>query len=182
MTTVVRTHGDGAAKLKAALAKLDGCTAQVGWFASAKYKNGTHVAYIAAIHEYGYKPKNIAPRMGLRTMIPEKQQSWSKFANYSAKKVFSGEMTVSDAMLFVASRASADVFKQIASVKTPLLAIATLENRARFYGLDYWTELSAAGQKPLNFTGYMIATLSYVVFQNGTQVAGEMKTGESASK
>jgi len=179
VTKVTHTPGAGRARLMAALAKLDGVSGQVGWFASAKYKTGVPVAYVATIHEYGYPPKNIPPRMGLRPMIQDKQASWAQFAEHGAKAVLAGTMTVVDAMTLIGARAEGDIRKQIASVQQPILAVQTLEARARFYGVDGIGNLSATGRKPLNFTGLMIATVSHVVFEKGAQVAGVMKSGDA---
>lgn len=157
------TAGSGMARLIKALKELDGVYGQAGWFESAKYPDGTQVALVATIHEYGAPAKNIPPRMGLRAMIPEQQGSWARFAAFGAKRVLEGEGTATDAMEIIVSRAAADIRKQIASVTEPPLAPATIKARqARSASGEART---ATGAKPLVDTGLMIATASGVVGQ-----------------
>jgi hypothetical protein len=106
--------------------------------------------------------------MGLRGMIPQKQASWVPFAKRGAEMVLKGDGTVVDGMGLLCARVAADAFKQIASVHEPVLSARSLAARAKFYGVPV-DGLSATGKKPLNFTGYMIATLSYNVWINGNK-------------
>ncbi len=180
MTTVTRQEGDGGRRLRAALAGLRGVTGKVGWFASAKYPDGTPVAYIAVIHEYGYAPRGIPPRMGLRAMIPEKQAEWARYAEHGAKAVLAGTMTAIQAMELIGGRASGDIRKQIASVQSPALKDSTLDARARNLGLKSRDDLTGTGRKPLvepkmkdgkTPGGLLQATATYIVEKDGAVVA-----------
>ncbi len=185
MTQVVRTPGEGAARLKAALASLKGVSGKVGWFASSKYPDGTPVAYVAAIHEYGYAPKGIPPRMGLRAMITEKQTEWARYAEHGAKAILAGTMTAVGAMELIGGRASGDIRKQISSVQSPELKESTLRNRAHNLGIKL-ADLSATGKKPLvepkmkdgkTPGGLLQATATYMVLKDGATVV-EGSTGK----
>lgn len=50
---VVRREGPGTAKVLAAIKGLDGLEGKTGWFETARYPDGTAVAYVATIHEFG---------------------------------------------------------------------------------------------------------------------------------
>jgi hypothetical protein len=162
VTKVIHVAAPNRDKLIAALQKLDGVKCQVGWFASAKYKDGTSVAYVASIQEYGYAPKNIPPRMGMRETIAEKQASWGQYAAYGARKVLEGTMTPYDALELLGSRAQGNFYKHISEVTQPPLTFATQAARARRLGIPA-DELTMTGAKPLNDTGLMIASLTHQV-------------------
>jgi hypothetical protein len=161
---VTRKSGEGRKRLEAALASLDGRAGRVGWLDSAKYpdKAGTPVAYVASIHEYGYAPKGIPPRMGMRQMADDKQSEWARVAEHGAKKVIAGEATGDDMLELIGGVAEGDLRKQIKSVLEPALKPSTLANRARRMGIPVET-LSATGAKPLNDTGTMIAHITHNV-------------------
>ena len=70
----------GGTKLEAALAELASkvavpATLRVGFLENARYPDGTPVALIAAINEYG-KPPTQPPRPFFRNMIADKQGEW----------------------------------------------------------------------------------------------------------
>ncbi len=72
--------GLNAAKLNAALERVrkkisNAATLRVGFFEDATYPDGTSVAMVAALQEFGSGP--IPARSYFRTMIAEKQDSWA---------------------------------------------------------------------------------------------------------
>lgn len=159
MTTVTKTSSRKR-PLSVAIAELKKYTGQAGWFASSKYPDGTYVAYIAAIQEFGSPEQNIPPRMGLRNMLENKNKDWTKFLRYAAKRVLNETAEAREMMEVLGSLAQADIFKQIKSVTEPPLAKATLAARARRHGGQ---ALTATGAKILNDTGTMIATVTHIV-------------------
>lgn len=168
MATVKRTAGPGAQILATALTQLEGVSGKVGWFESSKYDpSGTSVAYVAAIQEFGYPPKNIPPRMGLRQLVKEKRAAWAAVAAKGAKRIMAGDATATDMMELIGGVAEADVRKQIKSVWMPSLAESTVLARNR--KLAKGDSLTQSGVKPLNDTGYMIATLTHVVHEAGEE-------------
>lgn len=162
--TVTRQPGRSAELLRVALDALGRNVCKVGWFSSSKYPDGTQVAYVASIHEFGYAPKNIPPRMGLREMANEQQGKWSKVAEQGAKNVVRGEMTAVDALTLIGAVAEADIRKQIASVTSPPLKEATI--LARQNRSSSGETRTATGAKPLVDTGYMLATATHLVTEN----------------
>jgi len=170
MTTVRREIGEGTARLRAALKQLAGATLKVGWPEAAKYPTKSlPVAYIASIHEYGYAPKNIPPRMGLRQMIQEKQGEWATFAERGAKIVLNGG-NIRQGLDILGAKARGDIVKQIASVQEPILKVSTIEARARLLGLDDPRDVTGTGAKPLvepirkdGAQGLLIASVTWLV-------------------
>ncbi len=163
--------------LNAHLEALQGVESRVGWFESAKYENGTQVAYIAAIQELGSGP--IPPRPFMRPTAIEQKEKWSNTAAVVARRVLAGKMTAMDAMDALGLQAEGDILKKIASITTPPLSPITLLARKRRMEGGTVTgktigrfarkvfendvgDLSGVSTKPLNDTGHMIATLTHV--------------------
>lgn len=163
MATVTIRSGPGRKALEQALAQLDTVTGKVGWFSSSVYPDGTPVAYVASIQEYGYAPHNLPPRLGMRITVKEKQSEWAQVVTYGAKRVINGDMTAVDLMELVGAKAEGDLRKYISNVTEPPLAESTLKARAARLHVS---SLTVTGAKPLNDTGYMIATLTHIVSQN----------------
>lgn len=83
----------GGQKLEAALAKIaaglnEGGTLRVGFLENATYPDGTPVAMVGAIHEYGAPAAGIPPRSYFRPMIRAKSGDWPNAiaANLKATK------------------------------------------------------------------------------------------------
>ena len=91
-------------------------TTKVGWFETAKYPDGTSVAYVAQILELGYAPKNIPPFAMLRQTIDMNEEEWSKFFNGVATKIIQGRMTLNQAMEALGLLVAGDVRKTWADI------------------------------------------------------------------
>jgi len=160
-TRVERTSGPARKGLNQALSGMGRRQGQVGWFSSSIYPNGTPVAYVAAIQEFGYPNGNIPPRMGLRGMAKDAQPLWSKAAGYGAKLMVNGTWTIDDALEFIGGVAEGSIRKQIASVISPPLKQSTIDARDRRRASG--EPSTATGAKPLVDTGYMLATVTHIV-------------------
>lgn len=165
-TRVVRTSGPARAAITRAVTALQGLEGQVGWFSSSVYPDGVQVAYVAAIQEFGYPPKNIPPRMGLRGMAEREQPNWSKVVAYGARLMFNGQSTAHDMLELIGGVAEGSIRKQIASVWEPPLKEATIKARDRRRASGEASTTS--GAKPLNDTGYMISTATHIVASKGS--------------
>lgn len=140
-------------------AGLEGIQTKVGWFEGNKYPDGTPVAYVAAVQEFGYAEGNIPPRPYFRPTIEAEQKKWATIIGDGARKVIKGSMTPHQALDRVGLVAAGDVRAAIAAVTTPALAPSTLAARkARGNG----------SAKPLVDTRVMLPTLTHV-----TESAGE---------
>ena len=150
----------GVRNLRAAIKGLDGATGAVGWFESAKYEDGTPVAVIAAVHEYGAPSKGIPPRPFMRPTQQEKQQEWAGVARQVSRAVVAGKMPAGGLMEALALKAEGDVRAYIGKIQSPALKEATVEARKRRNAKGRKDGVGEASDKPLVDTGYMLATLT----------------------
>lgn len=161
MATVTRTKGPGYAQLQALNTGLaTNKQGKVGWFESARYPNGTPVAYVATIQEYGYPPKKIPPRSFMRTTIIEQQDKWRVTVQQGAKIILDGHGNAGTVLDLVGQQAAGDIAKKIASIESPPLKPATIAARLRRRA-----DKKTIGNldKPLVDTGLMISTITNIV-------------------
>jgi hypothetical protein len=133
MVKVTRVKSDAGKNLTVALDNLQGKVGKVGWFEGSKYpdKKSTPVAYVAAIHEYGYPAKNIPARPFMRPTIIAKQNEWRQVAARGAKSILKGHGNVADVMEAVGAKAAGDIRKTITQIYSPPLKPATIAARLR---------------------------------------------------
>ena len=124
--------------------------ATVGWLESSKYPNGTSVAYVATIQEFGYAPKGIPPRPFWRPTVEAQEQRWKDLFKSMVKK----KMSPRECFDAVGLKASGDIRKAISNVTTPALKPSTIANRKR---------RGNNNTHPLADTGVMMQTLTSVV-------------------
>lgn len=179
MATVTRSNPKAFETLNAHLKALEGKQVKIGWFETAKYEDGTPIAYVAAIQEMGCPAKSIPPRPFMRPSIARDQNNWMRVARKAAKGVLEGNSSVDDAMTTIGAVIVGSIETTIAGVYSPPLSEITL--MARKYRQQGKTvtgktigeiaALIAAGKadysgvstKPLVDKGDMVATLIYVV-------------------
>ena len=160
MAKVIRKVSPDGARLKEALTKLDSHNAQVGWFSSARYEDGTPVALVAAANEFGSPKNNVPARPFMRNAVDQNETKWAAIAESGAKNVILGNGSISDTMETIGLVAVGDIKKAIADLHSPPLAASTVRARER---------KKAAGQpvgnttKPLIESQTMISTVTHVV-------------------
>ena len=171
--------------LKQSVKGFAGKSIKVGWFESSKYEDGTPVAYVASIQEFGHGA--IPPRPFMRTTTAEKSAEWAKTAETLVKRVTAGKMDPAAAAEVLGGKAAGDVRKKIASIKAPPLALTTLILRKKKRAGDTVTgktvgqvkrdvdfigprmkgdkslNVSGVSKKPLVFDGVLIGTLTHIV-------------------
>ena len=150
---------------------------RVGWSAAPRYQDGTPVAYVAALNEFGHG--RTPPRPFIRPTIAEKSRQWIDMMTSLAKKVVHGDITAIQAMDALGGIAKADVQETISNVFSPALSPITIELRAmkmrnpnlqvtgatvgeaarRVASPDY-SPPSGVSTKPLEDTGYMRRTIT----------------------
>lgn len=157
---VVRVVEPAGRQLEIALKNLEGKVGKVGWFEKSKYENGTPVAYVATIQEYGYSPRNIPPRPFMRPTIVEKQNEWRAIAESGARAVLKNTKTVADVMEGIGLKAAGDIRKKISAIFAPPLSPKTIEARLRRRADKKTMGLLT---KPLIDTGIMFGTLTNTV-------------------
>jgi hypothetical protein len=128
-----------------------------GFFESAKYANGTPVAYIAAIQEFGYPEGNIPSRPFFRNAIKANEQKWGDVAGRLIESAIEGKLSESQALEQLGSMIKGDIQESIIDGDFESLKQSTLvarQSRKRTAGV---------ANKPLIDTGHMMRSVDYTV-------------------
>lgn len=134
---------------------------EVGFFESATYPDGTPVAYVAAIQEFGNPAGNIPSRPFFRNAISQ-NDGWKDLATKAMNAVVEGRMELNQALNQMGLKMAADVKDSITDGSYEALKQSTLDarqSRKRTQGV---------ASKPLIDTGQMLQSVTYAV-------NGEMK-------
>ena len=117
-------------KIKAVIdrapAQMEKVEAKIGWFPSAKYANGTPVAYVAAIQEFGAPEDHIPARPFLRPTIARDKDMWVKQLGRGVKDVLANRVTGHNVFAAIATAGAQGVQKTIASIHAPPLSPITI--------------------------------------------------------
>ena len=148
---VVRKPGDSD-RIRQALRELERTQTKVGWFESAKYVDGTPVAYVATIQEFGYAAGGLPPRPFFRPTIVSEQAAWRTLIAQASKGVVTGKRTSFQAMELIGLQAAGDVRKTISQIITPALSPSTIAARKK---------RGNSSTKPLVDTRVLINTLTH---------------------
>jgi hypothetical protein len=171
-------------KIKSALERipreLDGKTVKAGFglLGDAAYKDGTPVAAVAAIQEYGAPARGIPPRPFMRTAIKEHQAEWNKTLADGAKAVLHGQATGHQVLEGVGLQMQGDIKLEVNGVESPPLSPVTLLLRQwrkegrKITGKTVGEAAAAvkAGARakgvpdtPLRDTGHLVDSVNYIV-------------------
>lgn len=134
---------------------------EVGFFESAIYPDGTPVAYVAAIQEFGHPEGNIPSRPFFRNAISQ-HDGWKDLSNKAMLAVIEGRMELNQALNQMGLKMAADVKDSITDGSYEALKQSTLDarqSRKRTQGV---------ATKPLIDTAQMLQSVTYAV-------NGEMK-------
>ena len=151
----IRRTGNASA-IKKVLEELGRKEIKVGFFESAKYPDGTPIAYVAAIQEFGHGP--IPPRPFMRPAEQQNAAKWQKGVAAGVKAALNGSITIEHALEQVGMVAAGDVRKAIKAVTAPPLADSTISARQRRL-----KGKKAASIKPLVDSGQMIQAVTSAV-------------------
>lgn len=150
--TVRRVKGSASiSRAVAVLDGLEGLEGKVGWFESAQYPEGTPVAYVATIHEFG--GGHVPARPFMRPAVAEYGADWMKLMGQGAKAALNGSVSPAAVLEAVTLRAAGDVGKAIKAVTSPPLSPITIKRK----GFD----------KPLIDTGQMFQSVTGKVEATG---------------
>lgn len=152
-------HGKGIARMREQVASLSKARLEVGFFDTARYPDGTPVAYVAAIHEFGYPSGGIPARPFMRPTIESKRQEWAKYLNGGMKRVINGTMSTKDVLAALGSAATAQINETIVGITSPPLKDATVAARKRKLA-DGGKGAQSTISKPLIATG-VLTNLEY---------------------
>lgn len=153
---VERTTAASEAMAKA-IAHIQRAKLQVGWFDTARYEDGTPVAYVATIQEFGSAAQRIPPRPFMRPTIEQQRNAWRESIAAGMRTVLEGKRTALEVLGRVGMLAAGNVGETIASITTPPLKQSTLDARQRK------KVTPGVSTKPLVDTGLMIQSVDYKV-------------------
>ena len=147
----IKMRLSGGDKLETALRELakkvgSGGTVQVGFPADATYKDGTSVATVAAIQEFGAPSRNIPPRPFFRGMIAEHSPEW---AEQLGGILQASEFDTKQSLKRMGGLVAAQLRDSIQQFTDPALAPATV--------------VAKGSDKPLVDTGHMLQSVASVV-------------------
>lgn len=140
--------------------ELSDVQGKVGFFESAKYPDGTPVAQVAVVHEFGYTEGGIPPRPFMRTTANEQSANWSEAFGKGAKAIAKGRFSATQVMDAVGQLAAGDIRKKISEIQSPPLKEATIKARKRRY-----KDRKTTGNltKPLVDTAVMVNSVTNIV-------------------
>lgn len=129
MAKVVRGSKGGLSHLLNITAKLDGQKLEVGVFESSKYEDGTPVAGVAAVQEFGSPKAGIPPRPFMRTTIDEKRGEIKSLFDRAAKAIYSGDTDPVTALNVIGGVVAGQIKTTISNINEPALSPVTLHLR-----------------------------------------------------
>lgn len=132
---------------------------KVGFF-NTRYADGTPVAYVAAIQEFGSTRNNIPPRSFMRTTATEKADAWAKAAKSIFRPVMVGSADMAEALDKLGFIIEGDIAEKITQISTPPLKQSTIRAKA--------SKLASGGgtgslDKPLVETGLLLQSVTHQV-------------------
>src|SRR5574340_742970 len=102
---------------------------QVGWLGNVNEENGTPVAYVATIHEYGSPGEGIPARPMLGPTMKANTEAYLQFLRLATKRVQNGQSSGQDALDTLGEVVAGDVRKTISQVSSPPLKPATIKRK-----------------------------------------------------
>ena len=180
MGKMTKTPGPAMKAFNAFVRGMDTNVAKVGFFPSAKYPDGTPIAYVAAIQEYGVPGRSLPARPFFRPTMDANENEWQRTFGILSTRVVQGLMTPKEALEAIGLKASGDVRYTIKQIQDPPLSKVTLLARkfkkqggklsgriiavlAANVAENPNIDVSGVSDKPLNDTGALLAHLTYVV-------------------
>jgi len=156
------TGGERVKLLRQQCKLINSLDVRVGWMESARYEDGKPVAGIAVVQEYGSEKQGIPSRSFMRSTQAERKVAWDTAMKKGFSAVMQGKRSVREVLDALGALAAGDVRKKITLIYTPPLAVSTLRSRARRAGPG----AKIISVKPLNDSGYLLATLTHVVVED----------------
>ena len=155
----------GGKKLEAALREMAAkvavpATLRVGFLENAKYPDGTSVAMVAAINEYGRPPVQ-PPRPYFRNMIKAKSPEWPAAI---AGLLKANDMDAVKALDLAGAVIAGQLRESIRDLTSPPLKDSTIVRKGGTRGMKYDVkDISTYAAKPLIDTGHMLDSVDHEV-------------------
>lgn len=149
---VQTSGGKGLQELKEKIAQIGKKQVRIGFPENATYPDGTKVAYVATIQEFGAGP--IPPRPFLRPTIAEQREAWKKTLQRGYKAVVNDSISLEDMLAQFGMLAAGQVKMTISQLSSPPLSPSTIRSR------QSKKKTQGVSVKPLVDTGYLISQVS----------------------
>lgn len=156
MVTVIRATS-ASDKMRAAVKTIAAKKLRVGWFDTGQYQDGTPVAYVAAIHEFGNPAGGVPARPFMRPTIEAKTPEWKSTLAGGAHQVLNGRLNAEQMLGQVGQMAAGNIAETIASINTPALKPSTIKGR------ESRRKSPGVSTKPLVDTGLLIQSVNHKV-------------------
>jgi hypothetical protein len=91
-----------------------------------QYEDGTNIAYVGAIQEYGAPAANIPPRPFLSTTSAERRKEWTRLMGEGIAAVAAGQMSADMLMEQLGALMAADIQHKISEIQAPALSPITV--------------------------------------------------------
>lgn len=166
MAKVTRSPGSARENFEKGMRDLARLEAQAGWYSSSKYPNGTPVAYVATIQEFGAPEQGIDSRSFQRVTLDTNKEGYGDLMGKGARAVLQGKLTARAMLDAFGLQVAGDIRKTIAEGNFKAIAQATKAARARRRGVA----VDAVNDDPLRDTNVMVNTLT-----NQTSERGKIK-------
>jgi phage gpG-like protein len=112
-------------KINERLAPLKEKVIQAG-ILGGQYEDGTNIAYVGAIQEYGAPAANIPPRPFMSTTAATRKKEWTDLMGKGIAAVAAGQISADDLMEQIGSLMAADIQKTISEIQEPALSPITV--------------------------------------------------------
>ncbi|MCY1196913.1 hypothetical protein D9M72_82690 [compost metagenome] len=124
----------------------DGGSLRVGFLEGATYPDGTPVALVAAVNEFGRPDRNQPPRPFFRSMIAERQKDWPRALGAVAKN---NDYDIDKTLGLMGEGIKGQLQESIQHMDSPPLSPVTVARKGF--------------EKPLVDTGHMMNSVDYEV-------------------
>lgn len=153
------------AALKAIAKKLSNAkSVKVGFLENQKYPDGTHVALVAAIQDYGAPAKNIPSRPFFRNMIAKESKGWP---DTTAKLLKQTNFDARKALTLLGQHVAEQLQQSILDTNAPPLSPKTIKRKSGNLTPRQKANLKKLGimgpEKPLVETGLLLRSPDYEV-------------------
>lgn len=167
--------------------QFENLAVQIGVAGNAHYEDGTRVVDVAVKNEFGSPKERIPARPFVRPTIKDKKDEWAQILAHYLPSIGAGQHTAFEVLDLVGRVAAQDIKATIAGIHSPPLAASTVYARElRKTGMaptreaaylmalsliEKGAKVSAIGakdNKPLNDTGYLLASIGHAVNPKGS--------------
>lgn len=151
-------------KLKLAIEQAKKATLNVGWNENAAYPDGTKVAYVAGIQEFGAPAASIPPRPFMRPTIEKKSEEWKTTMAKFTKQVIIGKNSMNASLESMGLIIAGDIRNSISEGSFAPLSPKTIQARKNRLA-NKGQGAKSSIEKPLVDTGIMLGSLTSEVIE-----------------